>query len=147
MDTSDYIIEAERQLSDQNFYIAQETDLSDIHRGKTEDILYNMWTNDEIDMKTLSFLRPTKEKTRTSKFYFLPKIHKRDVKGRPIISGNGCPTENISAFVDEHIKGYLKDLPSYLKDERLHPQNRRHKIEKQNNLSYNGCILTLNKHP
>ena len=76
-----------------------------VHRGKIEDILYTMWSNDEIDNKTFNFLKPTTETTRTAKFYFLPKIHKKEVKGRPIISGNGCPTENISAFVDEYIKG------------------------------------------
>ena len=107
MDTSDYIKEAERQLSDSNFYIEKDIDMSDIHREKIVDILYTMWSKDEIDNKTFNFLKPTEESTRTSKFYFLPKIHKKEVKGRPIISGNGCPTENISAFVDEYIKGYV----------------------------------------
>jgi hypothetical protein len=32
--------------------------------------------------------------------YFLPKIHKPDNPGRPIVSACGCPTELISSFLD-----------------------------------------------
>ena len=39
MDTSDYIKEAERQLSDSNFYIEKDTDMSDTHRGEIEDVV------------------------------------------------------------------------------------------------------------
>jgi len=46
----------------------------------------------------------------------LPKIHKKDVKDRPIISGNGSPTEQISSFVDEHLKHIVFKLPSYIRD-------------------------------
>lgn len=58
----------------------------------------------EIDCKTLYHLLSQPEKTKTAKFYFIPKIHKKRVRGRPIISSNCCPTEKISAFVDEHNK-------------------------------------------
>ncbi|GFN91043.1 hypothetical protein PoB_001754900 [Plakobranchus ocellatus] len=34
-----------------------------------------------------------------------------------IISGNGCPTEMTSMFVDDHPKDLVKDLPSYMKDD------------------------------
>ena len=50
----------------------------------------------------------------------LPKIHKcitrGKVPGRPIISGNGSPTEQISSFVDEHIKLFVPLIPSYIRD-------------------------------
>ena len=36
--------------------------------------------------------------------------------GRPIISANGCPTEKISAFVDENIKGAVPKIKSFIKD-------------------------------
>ena len=116
MDTEDYIKEAERQLSDRKFYIPKDVDLSDQHREEITKILDEMLAKGEITAKNHKYLAPTKETTRTAKFYFLPKIHKKEVKGRPIISGNGCPTERISAFVDEHIKDEVKKLPSYVKD-------------------------------
>lgn len=40
------------------------------------------------------------------RFYLLSKIHKRTSKvpGQPVISNNGTATENISAFIDCHLK-------------------------------------------
>ncbi len=64
--------------------------------------------NLELDIETYVHLKPEKSMNRTSKFYFLTKIPKKEVKGRPIINGNGWPTEKISAFVDDHIKGFVK---------------------------------------
>jgi hypothetical protein len=116
MDTEQYIQEAERQLSDTDFYVRTPTDLTEKHIIKIEEILKEMVNNLEIEWETYAHLKPDMSKNRTANFYFLPKIHKKEVKGRPIISGNGCPTEKISAFVDDHIKGYVKRLPSYVKD-------------------------------
>ena len=48
----------------------------------------------------------------------LPKIHKNlnNPPGRPIISGNGCPTERISQFVAFFLQPGVKDIRSYIKD-------------------------------
>ena len=48
----------------------------------------------------------------------LPKIHKKmeNPPGRPIVSGNGCPTEKISQLVDFFLQPHVKLLPSYIKD-------------------------------
>ena len=48
----------------------------------------------------------------------LPKIHKRlDIPpGRPIVSSNPCPTERISAYVDQHLKPLVSSLPLYIRD-------------------------------
>ncbi len=70
----------------------------------------------EIEWETYTHLKPDMSKNRTANFYFLRKIHKKEVTGKPIISSNGCPTEKISAFMDDHIKGFVKELPSYVKD-------------------------------
>ena len=116
MDTKDYIREAHRQLNDDNFYVRKDSDLTPTHLEKIGDILTEMKDNLEIDYETYVYLLPHISEVRTSRFYFLPKIHKKEVKGRPIISGNGCPTERISAFVDDHIKDFVKKLPSYVRD-------------------------------
>ena len=52
----------------------------------------------------------------TPAFYFLPKIHKQNITGRPIISGNNSPTEKISALIDEHIKQFVPLTKSYVGD-------------------------------
>ena len=41
------------------------------------------------------------EKPRCSRFYMLPKIHKVDNPGRPIVSTCNCPTECMSSFTDD----------------------------------------------
>ena len=61
------------------------------------------------------------------RFYATFKVHKnhefgKAPPGRPIISANGSVTENVSAFVDHHIKSlavkhfsYLQDTPAFLR--------------------------------
>ena len=56
-----------------------------------------------------------------ARFYATFKVHKKHEAGkappeRPIISGNGSVTENISAYVDFHIKALATQHSSYLQD-------------------------------
>ena len=56
-----------------------------------------------------------------ARFYQIFKVHKSHAPGslppgRPIISGNGSITENISRFIDFHVKGLVPDIDSYLQD-------------------------------
>ena len=53
---------------------------------------------------------------RTSCIYFLPKIHKPNNPGRPIVSICSCPTELISSYLDRIMTPIVKSLPSYIKD-------------------------------
>lgn len=53
---------------------------------------------------------------RTSRLYLLPKIHKPDIPGRPIVSACSCPTTHISAYLDGIFSLINKSLPSYVKD-------------------------------
>ncbi|XP_030842371.1 uncharacterized protein LOC115924431, partial [Strongylocentrotus purpuratus] len=52
----------------------------------------------------------------TARFYLLPKIHKAGNPGRPIISGNGSPTERISLFIDSFLKPLVPQISSYIHD-------------------------------
>ena len=75
-----------------------------------------MHKNQEIDSSCYQYL--TNKPVRTAQFYMLPKIHKnRDQPpGRPIVSGNGCPTERISQFVDYFLQPGVKNIRSYIQD-------------------------------
>ena len=53
---------------------------------------------------------------RTSCIYFLPKIHKPNNPGRPIVSACSCPTELISSYLDKIMAPIVRSLPSYIKD-------------------------------
>ena len=57
-------------------------------------------------------------KPKLGRFYLLPKIHKRlhNVPGRPVISNSGFLTENISAFLEYHLKPLLQNVKSFIKD-------------------------------
>ena len=114
MDTSDYIDEAIRQLSDDKYYKEVEKDETEKNSQIIKNYLLKLTHKQEITLANFASLNP--ENSKEARFYFLPKIHKDEVKGRPIISGNGCPTEMISAFVDEHLKQFVPQLPSYIRD-------------------------------
>ena len=59
-------------------------------------------------------LKPNNSKT--PKLYLLPKIHKDNNPGRPVVSSVGCATEKISSFVDHNLQPLNRDLPSYVQD-------------------------------
>ena len=75
-----------------------------------------MLSEDQIHQSCHTYLSDSK--VRTAQFYMLPKIHKdnKHPPGRPIVSGNGCPTERVSQFVDFFLQPCVKKIDSYIKD-------------------------------
>ena len=67
-----------------------------------------------IDEKTAKGLKVSNP--RTPRFYLLPKVHKPNNPGRPVVSSINCHTENISQFVDHHLQPLTKKLTSYIQD-------------------------------
>ena len=119
MNKEDYIKEALRQLSDTNFYIETDRDLTKEHNDEIEKTLSDLLTQELITEPIYRCI--TNNNPRKSSLYLLPKIHKIKQEGqfpagRPIISANQSPTEKISAFVDENIKGAVPRIPSHIKD-------------------------------
>ena len=49
-------------------------------------------------------------------FYLLPKIHKFNNPGRPIVSACSCPTEHISEHLDAVVQPLVQSLPTYMRD-------------------------------
>ena len=137
MHSVDYARECYRQLSDKSTYQHIPADLTTRHNQEVDVILDKMSAADAITEKQLRGLRNSDP--RTPKFYILPKIHKQNVTGRPILSGNGGPTEKISALVDECIKHYVPLLPSYIKD----TTDFIRKIESLPKLPENTLLVTL----
>lgn len=54
--------------------------------------------------------------TSCSNLYFLPKIHKPNNPGRPVVSGCACPTTQISKLVDYFLRPLVQALPSPIQD-------------------------------
>ena len=65
-------------------------------------------------MDTGQLLRPAN--SRTPIFYMLPKIHKPNNLGRPVISSINSHTEKLSTYVDEFLRPLAQALPSHIRD-------------------------------
>ena len=116
LNKEDYIKEGERQLQQQQHY----SKFDDFEKTKkkfikeVETSLRSLKNKDYIDEDIFKLLfRPN---PRTSNLYLLPKIHKKNNPGRPIINSVGSLTETISALVDEILRKYSKLAGSCIKD-------------------------------
>lgn len=70
-----------------------------------------------LDKDEASAMIPSEAKP--GRLYGLAKDHKEFVgipPFRPIVSGSGCLTENISLFLDHHAKPLVSKLPSFIED-------------------------------
>ena len=114
MNTTDYLKEGYRQLSDEQFYQKIPTDITSDISEKIATQLTTMRSLNLITEKNFEYLNVKEPKE--AKFYLLPKIHKKNIPGRPICSSINHPTSNISKFVDEHIKKYVPKTKSYVRD-------------------------------
>ena len=114
LDKETYMSEAQRQLSDEKYYEKLDSDPTEKFADEITKTLNEMYKNEEIGDNVYHKLLPTN--CRPGQFYLLPKIHKEGMPGRPIVSAIGHPTENISEFIDLHLRPHVESLPSYLKD-------------------------------
>ena len=114
MNKKDYLAEAGRQLGDTSFYQKLEKDLTPPFSKEVKQQVQQLFTKGLIDKKTKDYLIP--HQPRTARFYLLPKINKEGTPGRPIVSSNNSPMENISSFVDYHLQPLVSRIPSYIKD-------------------------------
>ena len=95
-----------------------------------DEVVYEEVTNDPSTLESISKIRARGDLStdnleyffnkdpKFSRFYLLPKIHKRlrNVPGRPVISNCGYYTKNISPFSDYHLQPPAKKVQSYIKD-------------------------------
>ena len=108
-----YQKEASRPFSDTSFYDKVDKDLTLINQTIVKNTIYDLIAKQELPAtaKNLTITTP-----RTSSIYFLPKIHRPNNPGRPIVSVCSCPTEVISSYLDKIMAPIVKTLPSYIKD-------------------------------
>ena len=88
-------------------------------RNKVNLVVEEAFDNNIITKEEYEAMRA--DEKAAARFYATFKVHKKHVTGkvppeRPIISGNGSVTENISAYVDFHIKELATQHSSYLQD-------------------------------
>ena len=120
-DRNDYILEAEKQLSDANVYkdvSFNEKNLQELV-GTSNQLFQNLKSKGKISDKQLKyFTYEYKKVSNLGKLYLLPKIHKRlhNVPGRPVISNCGKPTKKASEFLDYLLEAIMQRGKYYIKD-------------------------------
>ena len=114
IDVDDYIKEGERQLTDQSFYKVLPSDPTKMHNELVQNVIESLQKKHLLEKKTAEYLKI--HNPRTPLLYLLPKIHKENNPGRPVVSSINCHTSKISEFVDYHLQPIVKSLPSYVKD-------------------------------
>ena len=137
MNATDYLREGYRQLQDEQFYQKIPKDITHKISNKIMDQLTTMRSLNLITQKNFEFLNvpnPTE-----ARFYLLPKIHKKNVPGRPICSSVNHPTAHISKFVDEHIQKYVPKTKSYVRD----TQHLISRLKQLGHIPENALLVTL----
>ena len=108
-----YIAEAEKQLSDQSAYVELPVDPTPDCQTLVKKTLTNLMNNNQLPKTATSLVHPCPQ---ISNFYLLPKIHKTNNPGRPIVSSHRCPTVLISEYVDSVLSPLVSALPSFVQD-------------------------------
>ena len=98
LDMKDHINETSRQLNYTNNYKQLDFNPTELHIEKIKSEINNLKNENLLTLKTANSL--LEEKIKTPDFHLLPKIHKANNPGRPVISSINCHTSRISEFVD-----------------------------------------------
>ena len=115
-DREDYLAEARTQLKDKDVYQELKGNIVGPLEKIIKSVLRKVRDRKDISDETLDYFLVNNPKL--GRFYLLPKMHKRlyNVPGRPVISNSGYYTENISAFLEYHLKPISQKVKSYIKD-------------------------------
>lgn len=114
-DRSDYCQKASIDLSNKEVYLPLTLDITqDLKRGITSR-LQKLHSSGLISKEMLDFCTPPMD-PRTSRLYYLTKIHKNPHKERPIVASCESTTENISQCVDKWLQPIMRNLPSAIRD-------------------------------
>ena len=116
MDTKRKTTEGSDQVYDTNYYTPLQEPIVASTANKVKLIVNKLYVNKHIDEMTFKWLNNSQNPPRILEFYTLTKIHKPNLAGRPIVSGNGGPTECISIFIDPPLQPIAKKQESYIKD-------------------------------
>ena len=112
----DYIAEGLRQLNNTEFYRKIPKDNTKTISSEIISFLQFLKSRKLLRDDHIQFLTP--KNCRTPVFYRLPKIHKANNPGRPIVSA--CymysPTDKLSEYLDFHLQPISQKVDLYIKD-------------------------------
>ena len=114
LNVDDYLKEANRQLSNTEFYQEVHSNLSSTHAEIVNKTIRDFVKEKLLPEQVANAL--VVDNPKTAKFYLLPKIHKKNNPGRPITNAIGCATSKIAEFVNFQLQPMVEKLKSYIKD-------------------------------
>jgi len=124
MDKSEYVMEANRQLSNTLHYKKLSQPVFPQISNRVDEIIGNLHKQKKLNKKQVEYLSvPTTPRNR--QFYLIPKIHKDPSKwpvpekmppGRPIVSDCGSDTYKVAEYIDHFLAPLATKHPSYIKD-------------------------------
>ena len=133
----EYLKEANSQLSNTEFYEELLIDPFEDYQKIIVNSLNEMLSNNVIDKETSDILKPVNVKP--ARFYLLPKIHKKNNPGRPVISSTNCHTTRLSKYVDHYIQPLAMKVKSYIRD----TTDLINKIKHIKRLPHNAILVTM----
>ena len=110
----EYLAEAIIQINNSEFYQELSTDPFNDYQQMIISSLNEMNSENMINKETAEVLKP--KNVKHARFYLLPKIHKKNIPSRPIISSINCHITKLSRYVDYHIKPLATKVKSYIRD-------------------------------
>ena len=114
MNVDDYIIEANRQLDNTEFYTKLGTNPTTTHNDIVNSTIQKFVKEKLLPEHVAKAL--CVDNPKTARFYLLPKVHKDNIPGRPITNAIDSPTSSIAEFVDYQLQPIVQKLKSYIKD-------------------------------
>ena len=124
MNKSDYVFEANRQLSNCSHYKKLAYPIYPKTAKKINSILQRLLKEKLITQTEYEYLRPP-HSPRERRLYLLPKIHKNKEKwtiperippGRPIVSDCDSESYHVSEYIDSFLAPLATKHPAYVKD-------------------------------
>ena len=124
MDKSEYIKEANRQLSNTLHYKKLSQPVFPQITNRVNEILVKLQKKKHLNKKQVKYLS-VPANPRNRQLYLTPKIHKDPTKwpvpnkmppGRPIVSDCGSDTYKVAEYIDHHLAPLAIRHPSYIKD-------------------------------
>ena len=130
-----YAMEIQRQLDNETYYKVDPSYSLDKDVNKIRKTINEFIKNGSLEENATLLNVPN---VRQPTFYVLPKIHKEDNPGRPIVSAVSCPTAHISSYLDSIFQPLVQSLPSFIKDS---TDALKKFIEINNNRSFQPTLL------
>ena len=114
MDRQRYIEQGYHQLNDTSVYLRTHASaISDIEEDiqhLADQLHIEGFVTDDIPQFAI------RRHTNPARFYLFPKVHKKGVPGRPVVSACGSATEGMSEIVDFLLQPYMPTIPSSIYD-------------------------------